>query len=66
MSECAEAAVGKLRQIAEIVYPSARKAQITYLRGRAVRYRELGKTRGDRSALLIAVEIFDWLAKDSE
>jgi hypothetical protein len=61
----AEAAFTKLRLIAEIVYPSNSKAQARYLADRASEYKELGTAKGDNSALLIAVSVFRWLAKDA-
>jgi hypothetical protein len=61
----ADAAFGKLRQIAEIVHPDDQKAQARYLFGRAGKYQEIGRIKGDKSALLVAIAAFSWLAKDT-
>jgi hypothetical protein len=61
----ADAASTKLRMVAEVVYPADRKAQAQYLYERATQYREHGQLKGDNAALLVALSISLWLAKDS-
>jgi hypothetical protein len=58
-----EAALAKLRLIAELVHPGDREAQAKYLEHRASKYQQLGTVRGDNSALHVAVSVFSWLAK---
>jgi len=60
----AEAVFMKLRLIAEIIHPGNHKEQVKYLTNRGSDYHEQGKSKGDNFALLIAVAVFRWLAKD--
>ena len=62
----ADAVCTKLQRIAEIVHPGDRKAQETYLEGRAEEYNRLGTVKGDNPALLIAVSVFRLLAKGAK
>jgi hypothetical protein len=60
-----EAGFAKLRLVAEISHPGDRHAQAKYLMSRASEYQGFGTTKGDKSALLIAVSVFSWLAKEA-
>jgi hypothetical protein len=59
----AEAAVVKLRLIAELTFPNDENAQKNYLLDRASAYHELGTNKGDATSLYIAASAFRWLAK---
>lgn len=60
-----EAALAKLRLIAEVTHPGDQKAQARFLIDRASQYEGLGTVKGDKSALLIAVSVFRWVAKEA-
>jgi len=59
----AEAALARLRLIAELVHPDDFEAQKKYLAGRAHDYKSLGAVQGDNATLIVAVSVFAWLAE---
>lgn len=59
----AEAALAKLRLVAELVHPENFVAQKKYLAGRANEYKSVGLVGGDNTTLIVAVTVFAWLAE---
>jgi hypothetical protein len=58
-----DAAFAKVCLIAQAIHPDDYTAQERYLSSRASEYRDQGKSKGDNTALLIAVAILDSLLK---
>ena len=59
-----DAALEKLCRIAEIRHPGDSEAQENYLAGRASEFEEQDKLKRDTAALLVAIVIRGYLAKE--